>query len=123
MSGHILDGKRTVQSVINDVHPCKSKLCTYLMRHSRIDCHLKKSALFIAFARSSNRNIRSYGMEGFCRKGTALRLGKPSLPQIHHLAVSKTRHMNKIVLKRSAKGDRAFDKRKIRLLYCLRRKL
>ena len=55
--------------------------------------------------------------------GTTLRLGKPSLPQIHHLAVSKTRHMNKIVLKRPAKSDRAFDKRKICLLYRLRRKL
>ena len=62
-------------------------------------------------------------MESLTGKDTTLRLGEPSLSQIHHLAVSKPRHMNKIVLKSTAKGNCTFNKRKIRLLYSLCRKL
>lgn len=55
VSTHILDGKRAVDSIVDDMYLPRRKLCAYLVSDAGEDPHIKECSFFIFHSRMAKR--------------------------------------------------------------------
>ena len=113
MSRLPLDGKSPVEAVIHDMHSRKGQLRADLVRHPRVDRHLKQCTFLVSTPRQANGvEIRD------CMERSGLD-ALPSTRDVNHTAERERRVMHQIVLKRASYSHGPLDQRQICLLHRL----